>query len=249
MKNKSRLVLAGSGIKFASQLTTESLSAIKNSDMVFYLLNDPASEKFISDLAKSSRSLNDIYFSHKSRKDSYSAIVDKILKTVNKCELVTFVNYGHPLFLCDITLDLINRAEADDIDIIKLPGISSFDCIISDLLINVGKDGVQAYEATDFVLNDYQVNTSSNLILWQVGVIGIEQVIRSDSLLNSKQKMDMLEKLQLKLTSFYSSSHPINLYTASMYSHLPFENKSVSISDLLTLNINRLATAYIPPKI
>lgn len=247
MNKKSKLVLAGSGIKFASQLTTECISAIKNSDMVFYLLNDPASEKFISDLSKNSRSLSDLYFSCETRKDSYKAIVNQVINDVNKSELVTFINYGHPLFLCDITLDLINRAEEQDIQIIKLPGISSFDCIISDLSINIGRTGLQAYEATDFILNDYKINTNSNLILWQVGVTGIEQVISSDSVLNSKIKKEMLHKLQLKLLDLYSSSHVINLYTASLYSHVSFENEVIPISDLLNVNINRLATAYIPP--
>lgn len=247
MTERSRLIIAGSGIKFVSQLTNESVSAIKNSDIVFYLLNDPASERFVSQLAPKSRSLSNIYFSFENRKDAYSAIVSEVLEATKHNALVTFLNYGHPLFLCDITLDLIEKSKTEDIKIIKLPGISSFDCIISDLAIDVGKNGLQAYEATDFVMNDYKVNTAANLILWQVGVIGIEKVISADRMLESDIRKTMLEKLKIKLAGLYPDSHYIHFYTASLYSHTAFENNTIQISKMMNLNINRLATAYIPP--
>lgn len=53
-----------------------------------------------------------------------------------------------------------------------LPSISSEDCLFADLSVDPAVGGCQSYEATDFMLNGLIIGPSSQLVLWQIGVLG-----------------------------------------------------------------------------
>ncbi len=246
----SKLFIVGCGIKFLSHLTLEIQSLIQKSDCVIFLANDPAMKKWICDNSIKAVSLDSIYFSFKDRKQAYQAISKEVINITKENKNSCFVIYGHPFFLTSSSTQIIKDIQENslDIDVKVLPGISSLDCLLCDLRVDPGLGGLQAFESTEFINKNYTINTNSHLILWQIGVIGINTIIDDERILNHHpNRLDALRKIKERLLTWYEKEHSIVLYKASMYSPLPFERVDIPINQLDTVNIHRLATAYIPP--
>jgi uncharacterized protein YabN with tetrapyrrole methylase and pyrophosphatase domain len=243
------LVIAGVGIRFLSQLTLEVKSAIENCDCVLYLVNEPAYKRWIIENSKQAISLDTEYFSGKSRKDVYQEIEDKILEYCPQYTRICFITYGHPFFLSNSALNIAKKVKKthQETDIIVMPGISSLDCLFCDLMVDPGDIGIQAYEATDFLLYDRTFDTSSHLVLWQIGVIGIQEVIKDEDILNSPVYHKGISLIQSKLLEKYPSKHPIFFYVAAQYPSQNFTVVETTIDSISKQKIDRLSTAYIPP--
>lgn len=233
-------------------MTLEVQSVIRNCDNVIYLVNEPAIKRWIEENSKKAISLDAIYFSFLERKKSYRAICDEVINITSKNHNTCFLMYGHPLILSNSSTQLIKdiQERSLDIEIEVLPGISSLDTLFCDLCIDPGNGGLQAFEATEFLNKNYKINPNSHLILWQIGVVGVNSIIHNDNdLIGRSERMTALSQLKQKLLYWYNEKHPIVLYVASMYPHIPFERLDVCLSKLDTVNIPRLATAYIKPHI
>ena len=243
------LFIAGCGIKFLSHMTLEVQALIKKCDSVLFLVNDPAMKKWIIDNSVKSLSLDSVYFGCQERKDSYKFICQEIIKSARTHRNTCFVTYGNPMFLSNASQQLIEDIGVmPDIQIKILPGISSLDTLFCDLGVDPGMGGLQAFEATNFINNNNIVNPSSHLVLWQIGVAGIETIVRNDDeLADSAQRKEAVIQIKEKLMSFYTAGHRVILYTASMYPSVPFEKVCLSLGQLDKVNISRLSTAYIPP--
>lgn len=245
-----QLVIAGSGIKFLSHLTYEVQSAIQKSDCVLYLVNDPAMKKWITDHSQSATSLDHVYFAFEKREESYRAIFNEIVQSTIENQNTCFITYGHPMFLSSISLMLLNelKGSSHQINIEVLPGISSLDCLLCDLCIDPGDGGIQAYEAMEFITKNYQINIDSHFVLLQVGVVGNKQIITDQSQLTGDYAhKKALAEIKEKLLAYYTETHPIVLYVASMYPTIPFDRIDSTLSVLDKLDIPRLASLYIPP--
>jgi uncharacterized protein YabN with tetrapyrrole methylase and pyrophosphatase domain len=243
------LVIAGVGIRFLSQLTLEVKAAIENCDCVLYLVNEPAYKRWIVESSKHAISLDSEYFSGKSRKDVYQKIEEKIIEYCLQYKQTCFITYGHPFFLSSSALKIakkVNKAHRNT-DIIVMPGISSLDCLFCDLMVDPGDIGIQAFEATDFLLYDRTFVTSSHLVLWQIGVIGIRDVVKDEDISSSPVYREGISLIGAKLLEKYPSNHPVFLYVAAQYPSQKCSVIETTIAGLITQKINRLSTAYIPP--
>ena len=245
-----KLFVAGSGIKFLSHLTFETLGLIKQCDCVCFLVNDPAMKKWIIDNSKKSVSLDELYFKTNLRKNSYASISAEIVKIAKAHDTTCFVTYGHPLVLSNTSTKLIKEIEDNnqDITIDVLPGISSLDTLLCDLKFDPGTLGLQVYESTAFINGNYNVNTNSHLILWQIGISGVNTIIKSDDeLLSNIERKNAIAKLKDKLLGIYNKNHSIVLYVAGTYPSIPFTKEIIYLNNLDSYFIPRLATAYVPP--
>lgn len=246
----SKLFIAGIGIKFLSHMTLEVQSIIQKSDSVIYLVNEPAMKRWIEENSKKAISLDAIYFNFQERNDAYQAICREVINIAAQNKNTCFILYGHPLILSNSSEQLIKeiKERALHIDIEILPGISSIDTLLCDLCVDPGSGGLQAFEATEFLNKNYKINIDSHLILWQVGVVGVEKIIQKDrDLINSVERKKALNQLKQKLIGIYGKAHPIVLYVASMYPQTPFERIDICLSKLDVVNIPRLSTVYIEP--
>lgn len=231
-------------------MTLEVQAVIQQSDCVIYLVNDPAMKQWIIDHSIKAISLDPLYFNITDRSQAYKSMSEKIINVASEHKNTCFVIYGHPFFLASTSAQIIRHIEENALDISTeiLPGISSLDCLLCDLRIDPGSCGIQAYESTEFINKKYQINSESHLILWQIGVVGIETIIKEDSQLHyHTEHIKSLHKIKQKLLIWYKKDHPIILYTASMYPSIPFERTDSSIAQLDKIVIHRLSTAYIPP--
>ncbi len=247
----NKLYIAGCGIKFLSHLTLEVKAIIQQSDCVVYLVNDPAMKRWILENSRTSFSLDEIYFDSSLRSNSYDSICNAVINFSHEYETICFVTYGHPYFLSNVSQNIVEKIEEKKLPLSVeiLPGISSLDTMLCDLRIDPVKGGLQAYETTEFINNTYCVNTNGHLILWQIGIAGIKSIINNDEdLLESKCRGNALSVLKEKLLSIYHSDHHIILYVASMYPSIPCTKTSIPLYQLNSVDIPRLATAYLPPK-
>ena len=150
-KNAS-LVVVGTGIKFLSHLTVEAKAYIQQSDIVLFLVNEPAMKEWILKNSKQAESLDFLYFKYSLRKECYQAIAEYILEALRKIQHVCVVFYGHPSVFVDPGIEAVKIALNEGFYSKILPGISAADCLYADLLIDPGTRGCHSFEATRLIL-------------------------------------------------------------------------------------------------
>jgi tetrapyrrole methylase family protein/MazG family protein len=237
---KSSLTVVGTGIKFLSQMTLEARTYIEKSEKVLFLVNDPALKQWIMNTNINSESLDDIYFGHEMRLDSYSAITNYILEHLLQPKHLCVVLYGHPAVFSKPALDAVIQAQAQGYDAKILPGISAEDCLFADLLIDPGTYGCQSFEATDFLLYHRKFDPNSHLILWQPDVIGIQDHHK----LNDKVGIALLSE---HLHKFYPQDHEVIVYEAAQYPGLQANIYKTQLNELVTAPLSPICTLYVKP--
>ena len=55
-----------------------------------------------------------------------------------------------------------------------IAGISAEDCLFADLGFDPASTGCLTFEATDFLIHNRRVDPTCLVILWQIGVVGVE---------------------------------------------------------------------------
>lgn len=235
------LVVVGTGIKFISHLTFESKSYIENSEKVLYLVNEPAIQEWIQKVNPNTESLEELYLKHPFRHQCYKEITEYILKLLRKKIQLCVVLYGHPTVFADPALDAVVQAKKEGFFAKILPGISSEDCLFSDLLIDPGTKGCQSFEATDFLVHQRKWDNSSYLILWQISMVGML----------GHQARDFHKKIAVLLEHLlfhYSPTQKCILYQAAQYPMFEPSILEFRLSELININISRISTLVIFPK-
>lgn len=235
-----KLSLAGSGIKAISHITKETEAHIKSADLVLYLVNDPLMEKWLQTYARNARSLEQVYFDEEYRIDAYSKITDLILECLNEYAFVCVVIYGHPTIFAIPGLRAIKRAKEEGIQTTVLPGISAEDCLYADLMIDPGNCGCYSVEATDLLIFKRNIEVSSHLIIWQIGLIGN---LGHERCINQKAIKRLIEYL----SGFYPLGHNVILYEASLYPDMPPKIVICQLSAVSDKKLSSITTLYIPP--
>lgn len=235
------LLVVGMGIKFACDISVESQKAIISSDKVYYLVADPLSAKLIIEMNASAESLHDLYEIGKPRRETYTQMVDRVLSGVRKGLNVCMVSYGHPGVFGFPMHESIRVATSEGFKAKMLPGISAEAVLYSDLGVDPGTSGCQAFEATDFLVYNRIFDPSSLLVIWQIGVIGS---------LDYQEKFPQsgLKVLLDKLSMVYEPSHKIFIYEAAQFAFTKPRIEYIELSKLLDYQINPITTLCVPPK-
>lgn len=239
---RGALVIVGTGIRTTGQMTTEAVAWIKRADKVFFLISDPIAEAAIRQLnPDGARSLLDTYELDRDRTDAYASMVDRVLASVRAGDLTCAAFYGHPGVFVSPAHEMVRRARAEGLQAQMLPGISAEDCLFADLGVDPGMYGCQSYEATDFVLNRRSIDTSSAVVLWQLGVFGFA---------THKQGSYALPAMPIlieKLESIYGPAHQMYLYEAAVLPGVPSTMRRIVAAHLMTETLSAAYTLYIPP--
>jgi uncharacterized protein YabN with tetrapyrrole methylase and pyrophosphatase domain len=235
-------VIIGTGIKTTGQLTTEAIAWMKNADSLLYVVGDPIAEAVMQRLnPKGAVSMGGYYEEGKSRLYAYNAMVEHLLGCVRNGDTTVGAFYGHPGVFAYPSHESIRRARKEGYDARMLPGISSEDCLFADLGVDPAVGGCQSYEATDFLLNNVAIDSSSQLVLWQIGTLG-------DWTYQTRQyNTSAMPLLVRKLSRFYPLTHEITVYEAPMF---PVAEPMIAKFPLYALSefpITAAMTLYIPP--
>ena len=239
---RGSLVVIGTGIRTVGQLTIEAIAWMEIADSLLYVVADPVAEAVIKHPNPTGAdSLARYYEEGKLRIHTYNAMVEHILRCVRAGNKTVAAFYGHPGVFAYPSHESIRRAKSEGFPARMLPGISSEDCLFADLGVDPATWGCQSYEATDFLLSSSFIDPSSQLILWQVGLLA--------ELTHKSQQFDTraMPLLVQKLTQFYPLSHPVTLYQAAMLPGTDPLIVQIPLYSLAEFPITAGMTLYIPP--
>ena len=167
------LTVVGTGMRLGGHLTPEARASIENAEKLFYLETDAAAVHWLKEANPTAESLRDSYAEGKVRSDTYAEIVERILAPVRAGQRVCAAFNGHPGYFVHPSHEAVRIARAEGHRALMLPGISSLDCLVSDLGVDPAVNGCQLFEATDFVLCKRRFDPRNKLILLQVGAVGV----------------------------------------------------------------------------
>lgn len=237
-----RLVIIGTGIRTVGQLTMEAIAWIQRADKLLYVIADPVAEEVILQLnPKAAENMAGLYGEGKPRIDTYNEMIEKILASVRAGNMTVAAFYGHPGVFAYPPHESVRRARAEGYAARMLPGISAEDCLFADLGIDPAVNGCQSYEATDFLLNGRIIDSSSQVILWQIGVLG-DWTFKSNGYDLSAMPL-MLERLY----EYYPMTHEVYIYEAATLPGCEPVIKKVPIYMLPFAGVTAASTLYIPP--
>jgi len=237
------LTVVGMGMRAGLHMTVETRLAIEQASRVLYLVADPVSEACIRKLNPNAQTLGHMYEDGKPRIEIYEAIIGKILDELESAGDLCVAFYGHPGVLSYPAWESIRRARATGKRARMLPAISTEDALFADLGIDIGRAGLQSFEATRFLYYKYNFDSSAGLLLWQVSVLG-----EYDWNLPRTSVRPRLEVLVDDLMKYYSPEHEVFLYHAP---ELPTSRpliERVALRDLPKAEFISISTLYIPPR-
>lgn len=208
---KGSLVVVGTGISVAGQMTLSARSHIENADIVFMGIMNKIGEHVVTKLNPNSVSLDDLYEEGKSRALTYSQMADRIVDSVVEGNKVCVAFYGHPGVFVTPSHEAVRRVQQMNLEAKMLPGVSAEDCLIADLGIDPSRFGCQSYEATQFLFRDYRIDPHMTQIIWQIGLAGEATL----SVLDANHSQSGLAMLADILAEHYPADHELIIYEAA----------------------------------
>lgn len=239
---KGKLIFVGLGIKSINHITLESVGWIKECDLVIYHVVDPLTEYWIKSINNNCISLSGLYKFNKPRIETYKEMINTIIEPVKIGKTVCVAFYGNPAFYVYATHKAAKIAKRNGHYVEINPGISSLDCLLAELDIDIVNEGLLVLEATSILYNYKKIDTSMHLVVMQPGPIGEP---------NYKKGIidkDALKQFSYKLKSLYGPNHYIYIYDAARYSLAEPGLKKCKLSSLEKHLSVYLSTLYIPPK-
>ncbi|MBC7767967.1 MAG: hypothetical protein H7124_04210 [Phycisphaerales bacterium] len=235
------LIVVGTGIGLAGQITIEALNAIKEAEIVFSLMGDPLVDAWLQTLNANIEPLEPLYEQAGSRPRAYLAMVEKILAALHAGKRVCAAFYGHPGIFVTPSHEAIRRARALGFSAIMLPGVSAEDALAADLGVDPGAWGMQTYEARDFFINQRPVDACAALVLWQIGVLG------DGAFTEFQSRPAALKALACVLEESYPSDHEVVVYVAATLPTNPARIERIALHDLYRARVDQASTLYVPP--
>jgi hypothetical protein len=241
MYNGGSLTVVGSGIRAIGHMTLETQAHIKQAEKLLVLVADPLTEKWINDENPTAESLKPFYGREKDRLQTYFEMADYVMSFVRKGLRVCLVSYGHPGIFAFPTHLSVKLARAEGHRAEMLAGVSADACLFADLGVDPGQGGYQSFEATDFLARHRRFDPFSQLVLWQIGVIGM---------LDYNTGFDPqigLRVLTDRLAATYPADHRVTVYEATVFAGCDSRIDTVALEDLPSTPVTGISTLYIPP--
>lgn len=239
---KGELVVVGTGISVAGQMTLAAKSHIENADMVFMGIMNKVGEHAVKALNPNCVSLDDLYKEGKSRALTYEQMADRIVQAVVEGNKVCAAFYGHAGVFVTPSHDAIRKVRALGLSATMLPGISAEDCLIADLGIDPSRFGCQSYEATQFLFRDYRIDPYMTQIIWQIGLAG-EATLK---VLNAEHNKPGLVLLTDILLEYYPEDHEIIVYEAATLPICAPKIQKIQLINLVNTPTTLISTLVIP---
>jgi siroheme synthase len=236
---KGTLTVVGSGIAAVRHATEEACFHISHADKVYFLVADPLTKAWILRLNPEAESLSTFLVPGKERQESFREMVECIAESVRAGQRVCAVFYGHPGIFVQPSHMAMERLRAEGFEAVMLPGISTEDCLVSDMGVDLSQCGYQCYEASNFLIYDKRPDTGAALVLWQVGVIGQVKC--------GVGRPDGLEILAERLLAYYPADHEVTVYEAATLPVCDTVMRRTPLKELARCPVSPISTLFIPP--
>lgn len=247
---RGSLMVVGSGIKCVGQITLEAKGWIEQADHVLYLVTDPATEIWIKQTNKNNTNLSLEYKAGRTSDQIAGAIVETILEKVTEGQDVCAVFYGHPGVAAGTSGEVIKRAQKAGYRAAMLPGISSVDCLMADLEVDLQVDlveeGCQMFTALDFMQRGLKLDTRCHVVFMKIATPG------GRTFYSRSPDGHAFPDLVTELIRLYGQDHEVVLYQASKYPTCPPLICRLNLGQQLVAEVEKdtsnALTLYIPPK-
>ncbi|WP_394200592.1 SAM-dependent methyltransferase [Shewanella waksmanii] len=243
-QKKGSLVCVGTGMQLAGQITVLAKSYIESADIVFTLVPEAYTERWLKKLNGDVRSLQGYYAQEgevKNRRNTYDEMVTAILTEVRNGQNVVCALYGHPGVFACVSHLAIEQAKEEGYNAQMLPGVSAEACLWADLGIDPGSCGHQSYEASQFMFFEHKPDPSTHLLLWQIGIAGEHTLTQFNTC------SDKLQVLVEHLLQWYPVDHKVVLYEAASLPTQAPRIERISLSLLPQAQLSGITTLLIPP--
>ena len=152
--------------------------------------------------------------------------------------------HGHPLFLVSASEYILAKAREAGLTARALPSVSSFDCIVCDLEIDIGY-GVQIHDPTTMIRNGVVPDPKIPLLLFQLTTILNDNIVRDDP------APECLRPLVDYLLHVYPGEHPCTLLHVGAHILERGRQTPLTIGTLATtgadLELWKRPTLFVPP--
>lgn len=236
------LVVVGVGIALG-HTTLEAKAHIEQAGKVYYLVSNPAAQRWIEQLNTTAESLYSFYEVGKLRVKSYDDMVEKVLSSVREGKDVCVAFYGHPGIFVDPGHRAVKIARSEGYSARMLPGVSADGYMFAELGVDPARSGCQSYEATDFVICRRIYDPTAALVLWQIGALG-----DTSFLFKSDTVRVGLGLLLERLLPEYGPDHVVAVYEGAVFPICESKILRVQLGKLAETDVNTISTLYIPPK-
>ncbi|MDJ0352301.1 SAM-dependent methyltransferase [Pseudarthrobacter sp. PH31-O2] len=240
-KQHGSLHVVGSGILPITDLSYGAQAQIMKADMVLYCVADPATELRIHELNPRSTSLYGLYGNGVPRIETYRAMVDAILEQVRRGRRTCAVFYGHPGVFAWSTHEAIRRARSEGYRAEMGSAVSAQDSLFADLGLDPSTFGLMTLDATDFLIRNRTLDTSMHVLLWQAECAG------DDGFNFSGYRRHNFPVLIDRIGEFYPKDHPVIIYDASTFGHLPPVIQLNHLDTIKASDLSGISTLYLPP--
>jgi precorrin-3B methylase len=234
------LTIVGTGIRL-SQVSTEARAHIEGADQLLFLVCDPVTYTWLTQVNSKAESLHTYYGAQKPREQSYLEMVERILSCVRNGSKVCVALYGHPGVFAYPGHEAIRRARSEGYIARMVPGISAEDCLFADVGIDPSTNGCQSFEATDFLVSRRRFDPRSALILWQTAVTG-------DLGYRSQCNIRGLRVLVDYLLQYYDKTQEVIIYEGSCYFGFEPRIQRVALEAVPEARVTVKSTLLPPPK-
>jgi diguanylate cyclase len=235
------LVVVGLGIQLGRHASERAWSEIRRAEVVFGLA-DCFAMAWLEALRPDLKSLAVYYGETKDRRQTYREMTAAVMAEISAGRSVCLVLYGHPGVFAEVSHRSIEQCRALGVPARMEPGISADACLYADLGIDPGDRGVQAFEATQFLISRRQIDPSALLILWQVALSGNLDCIGFEP--DPKRLALLVEKLQ----RWYRPDTEAMLYEAARLPVESFRAERLPLADLPHARFKEYTTLVIPPQ-
>jgi Tetrapyrrole (Corrin/Porphyrin) Methylases len=243
MDSADKLILvAGTGIAWPGQMTLEAIDLLERCTEIWTILPEKEIHLLPGKLPALTKSLSQFYHQERPRMENYLAATRHVLDRCIDLGRVGYLTQGHPVVFDSVSKAIIQQAPQIPAEVIVLPGISSIDTIINDVLYDPSA-GLQIYEATSFVRKQIVVDPRGALLLLQPWVFGTAM----PRFFKEAPGPD-LHPLKDYLLRWFAADHSVSsVCSATSHSSLRITTTTIEALPNLTFDQLRSSTLFIPP--
>ncbi len=238
------LFLIGSGVLSFVDFTLLAEAALKRSKTICYLHNIPSLERYLDTFQIPRENLLPKYYiDGKALEDIYNDVVEHVLRVGRIAKPTALILHGHPLVYSAISRRLIRAPHQNNLRLEVVPGISSLDRIFSSLYLDIGRRGLQVYDAATAIQKKVPLNPYTDCIIFQVG-----HSLSAIALREVPTTVEEVKPLKDFLSQFYPTTHTLMIVEVAVELSVPTRIREVKLKELEQYHsyLNYNASLYIP---
>lgn len=238
----SKLSVLGLGLRCPEQATERCLQALKAADRVFLISDNLEKQDWLRQLNPNFYNLMTHYATGKPRRDTYQEMSDQVLACLKQGGDAALVSYGHPLVFCDPSRLAIEQTGEAGFQVDLLPGISSIDCLLADLRVDIEQFGLQIYEGHDLLLHAVAVDPRCSQVIFQVPSLG-----DNTGGWQPGRFRGFIRALGERLAESFGEDHEVVLYFGSNSPDRPTRADRCRLKELHQVEMISEYTLWVPP--